>query len=66
MPAIMSSRILSPCLMFKNEGHRTTTLAGAVRVAYVKCVREFGSGEGRKLRKDERVACTLYRKLCGG
>jgi len=61
----MSSRILSSCLLFKNEVYRTTTLPGAVRVANVKCVREFGSGEGTKLLKDELVACTVYRKLCG-
>ena len=61
----MSSRILSVCLLFKNEVHRNKTLSGAVRVAYVKCVREFGSRERRKLRKDELVACTVYRKLCG-
>jgi len=65
MPPIMSSRILSLCLLFKNEVHRTKTLSGAVRVAYVKCVRECGSREGRKLRKAEHVACTVYRKLCG-
>jgi len=61
----MSSRILSPCLLFKNELHRNTTLPGAVRVAYMKCVREFGTGDGRRLRKGELVACTVYRKLCG-
>jgi len=64
MPPIMPSRNLSPSLLFKNEVHRTTTLPGAVRVAYVKWVREFGSREGTKLRKNELVACTVYRKLC--
>ena len=46
MPAIISCRILSSCLLFKNEIHRTATLQGGVWLAYVKCVREFGSGEG--------------------
>jgi len=64
MPPVTSSRILSLCLLFTNEVHRTKTLSGVVRVAYVKCVREFGSREGRKLRKVELVAFTLYQKLC--
>ena len=61
MPAVMLYRILSSCLPFKNEVHRTTTLRGGVRLAYVKCVKGFGSGDG----KEELVACTVYRKLCG-
>jgi len=66
MPAIMLSRNLSSCLLFiKNNVHRTTTLLVAVRVAYLECVREFGLGDGTKLSKDELVACTVYRKLCG-
>ena len=65
MPSIMASIILSPCLLFKNEVHRTTTLPIAVRVAYVKCITEFGSREGTKLRKDELGSCTVYRNLCG-
>ena len=61
----MSSRILSPCLLIKNEVQRTTTLPDAVTVAYVKFIREFGSREETKVRKDELVSCTVYRKLCG-
>ena len=45
MPAIISCSILSSSLLFKNEIHRTVTLQGGVRLAYVKCVREFGWGE---------------------
>jgi hypothetical protein len=39
--------------------------AGWSGLTYVKCVREFGPEDGRKLRNEELVACTVYRKLCG-
>jgi len=59
----MSSRILSSCLLFKNEVHGSMTLPGGVRLAYVKCVWEFGSGDGRKLRKEELVALYCIPKI---
>ena len=59
MSANMSCKILT-CLLFKNEGHRTATLQGGVRLAYVKCIREFGSGENCK---GQLVACGVF---CGG
>jgi hypothetical protein len=39
------------------------TLPSGVRLAYVKCVREFGAGDGRKLRKEELVALYCIPKI---
>jgi len=55
MPATMSCKILYCCLLFKNEVHSSETLQGGVRLAYVKCVREFGSG-----RRGNRVKGSLW------
>jgi len=59
----MASIILSPCLLFKNEVHRTTTLPIAVRVAYVKCITEFGQGKGQNCVKMS-LGLVLYTEIC--